>query len=71
MPRRSSIFACFGRRASQPDIRYEPDKDALQPVEFTLPMPDENELNLKFSEIVVSQILYGWIMKDETSAYYE
>ena len=61
MPRRSSIFACFGRRSSQPDIQYEPDKDALQPVEFALPMPDENELNLKFSEIVVSRAFSGSI----------
>lgn len=52
MPRRSSIFACFGCGSSQPEIEYEPDRDGLQPVEFALPMPDENELNLKFSEIV-------------------
>ena len=59
MPRRSSIFACFGCGARQPEIQFEPDKDGLQPVEFTLPMPDENELNLKFSEIVVSLFLGG------------
>ena len=54
MPRRASIFACFGCGAGQPEIQYEPEKDGLQPVELPLPMPDENELNLKFSEIVVS-----------------
>ena len=53
MPRRSSFFSCFGLGGRQPEIQYEPDKDGLQQLEFSLPMPEENELNLKFSEIVV------------------
>eukprot|EP00794_Sanderia_malayensis_P020228 gene20228-22204_t len=52
MPRRASLFGCFGFGGRQPDIQYEPDKDGLQPVEFTMPMPDETELNMKFLEIV-------------------
>ena len=58
MPRRASLFSCFGLGGGQPDIHFEPDKDGLQPVEFTLPMPDENELNVKFLEIVVSMKLF-------------
>ncbi len=55
MPRRSSlVFGCFGLGGRQPEIQYEPDKGGVQPVQFALPMPDENELNTKFLEIVVS-----------------
>ena len=57
MPRKRSAFGCFGSRPGHhPEIRYGLDSGQGMHVlrEFSLPMPEESELNAKFAELVVS-----------------
>lgn len=56
MPKKKQgLFSCFGGGSDeQPEIRYEPDGGVnLQAIEHDLPMPDSNELEEKFTELVV------------------
>ena len=60
MPRKRSTFGCFGSRAGHhPEIRYGLDAGQGMHVlrEFSLPMPEESELNAKFAELVVSEYI--------------
>ena len=57
MPRKSGI-GCFGSRSHHPEISYGMSTDVQVLREFSLPMPEESELNLKFAELVVSPSLY-------------
>lgn len=62
MPRKGG-FGCFGSRSDHPEIRYGiSDGSGVQVLrEFSLPMPEESELNIKFAELVVSQ---QWTQND-------
>ncbi|XP_031552369.1 disheveled-associated activator of morphogenesis 2-like, partial [Actinia tenebrosa] len=53
MPRKGG-FGCFGSRSDHPEIRYGiSDGSGVQVLrEFSLPMPEESELNIKFAELV-------------------
>lgn len=60
MPSKRSVFGCFGSRPGHhPEIRYGIDSGQGMHIlrEFSLPMPEESELNAKFSELVVSSEL--------------
>ncbi|XP_032228211.1 disheveled-associated activator of morphogenesis 1-A [Nematostella vectensis] len=54
MPRKAASFGCFGSRSDHPEIRYGINSGGGVHVlrEFSLPMPEENELNSKFAELV-------------------
>ena len=56
MPRKRGV-GCFGSRSNHPEIRYGIDHSGGMHVlqEFSLPMPEESELNAKFAELVVSR----------------
>jgi len=57
MPSKQTLCWCFGGRP--PDIKYQMDGDvAMKPMAVDIPMPtDENEINVKFEELVVSVLL--------------
>jgi len=58
MPRKGGI-GCFGSRSHHPEISYGINTDGVHVLrEFSLPMPEESELNAKFAELVVSSCLY-------------
>lgn len=59
MPAKRGLCWCFGGRAP-PEISYGVENGGmtLKPMEVDLPMPqDEEELNAKFTELVVSDCL--------------
>lgn len=55
MPGKGGLCWCLGGRGP-PEIKFGTDYDSpLKPVMLDIPMPtDENELNAKFEELVVS-----------------
>lgn len=57
MPRKGGV-GCFGSRSHHPEISYGINTDVHVLREFSLPMPEESELNVKFAELVVSRCLY-------------
>lgn len=59
------LSSCFGSGSDdQPEIRYEPDGDGIvQSVVLEDPMPDINELDEKFAELVVSFKIHSLQLK--------
>ena len=56
MPAKRGLCGCLGSKAP-PEISYGEDNNGmtLKPIDLDLPMPhDEDELNAKFAELVVS-----------------